>query len=369
MTNQSYIWSLATRLFHILLIFTVSVAYIVSDFEKLLPLHVAFGYTIALLFIFRMMWGFMNVKYSKFSNFNFSIKELIYYMTHVFDNKKEYVGHNPASSWAIITMIVLALLTAISGTLTYGTQEGMGIFAFLNQTIFKKMELFEELHEFFANAFMLVVGVHIAGVLLDTLLHKSDVINSMITGYKNTQGSEVKLTLFQKVFAFIWLASSTIFLLYMLQNPDNPLLADTNQKIDYKQEHTLFYEECSSCHLLYPPFLLPSKSWSTMMDGLENHFGDDASLEYADMRSIKNYLLSHSANNSTKESAFYILQSLKNNSTITITKTPYWIKRHKNIDIKIFKNEEVSKKSNCKSCHENFENGLINDKDIKVPKA
>ncbi|WP_457747764.1 cytochrome b/b6 domain-containing protein [Sulfurimonas sp.] len=369
MTKQTYIWSLATRLFHIFLIISVATAYIVSDFEKLLPIHVAFGYTVALLFTFRIVWGFMDVKYSKFSDFNFNIKDLLYYLTHVFGEKKEYAGHNPASSWAIIAMIVLGFLTVISGTLVYGTQEGMGILSFLNHTIFKKMELFEELHEIIANSFMLVVGAHIAGVLLDTFVHKSSVIVSMINGHKDVDAQSLKLTLLQKVFAVFWLSTSALFLVYMLQNPNNALLADTNEKINYNQEHPLFAQECSSCHILYPPFLLPESSWNTMMDDLENHFGDDASLDKADVLSIRNYLLSHSANNSTKEAAFYILQSLENNSTIAITKTPYWIKRHKNIDKNIFHTKKVLKKSNCKACHKNFEQGLLNDSDIEIPKG
>ena len=368
MTKQTYTWTLFTRLFHILLIISVATAYVVSDFDKLLSLHVAFGYTIALLFLFRVIWGFMDVPYSKFSDFNFTVKELLSYMLNVLGEKKEYIGHNPASSWAIIAMILLAFLTAISGTLTYGTQEGMGILAFMNNTMFQKMEIFEEIHEFFANLFMLVVAAHIAGVLLDTFLHKSDVINSMITGYKKVDAKSVSVTPSQKVFGFVWIIASITFLLYMLLTPSNPLLNDANKRVDYKQEHTLFYEECSSCHTLYPPFLLPRASWAKMMDDLENHFGDDASLDKEDMLSIKSYLLTHSAEYSTKEAAFKILQSMENNVTIAITKTPYWIQRHKEIEKEIFQSKKVGKKSNCKACHNNFENGLLNDKDIKIPK-
>ena len=368
MTKPTYTWSLFTRLFHILLVLSVATAYIVSDFDSLLPIHVAFGYTVALLFVFRVIWGFMNVPYSKFSDFNFNIKELLSYMLNVFGDKKEYVGHNPASSWAIVSMIVLALLTAISGTVVLGTQEGVGVLASLNQTMFKEMEIFEELHEFFANLFMLIVAAHIAGVLLDTFVHKSDVINSMITGYKKVDAKSIALTPVQKLFGFIWIALSILFLLYMLLSPNNLLLKDENIRVDYKQEHALFQEECSSCHTLYPPFLLPRASWAKIMDNLENHFGDDASLEREDMLSIKSYLLSNSAESSTKEAAFKILKTLENNDTIAITKTPYWIKRHKEIEKEIFSSKKVGKKSNCKACHGNFESALLNDKDIAIPK-
>jgi len=369
MTKPTYTWSLATRLFHLLLLLSVAITYLVSDFENLLSFHVIFGYTIALLFSFRILWGFMDVKHSKFSDFIFSPRELLYYMTHMFHNKKEYAGHNPASSWAIVAMILFAFLAVLSGALTYGTQEGMGLFSSLNHTFFKDMELFEEIHEFFANLFMLVVGAHIAGVVLDTLLHRSDVIASMVSGYKSSSSATLKLTFMQKIFGILWILTPLLFAVYMLSRPTNPLLKDANVKISYQQEQPLFAEECSSCHTLYPPFLLPRASWAKMMDNLEDYFGNDASLENEDTLLIRNYLLSYAAESSTKESALKILKSIENNATIAITKTPYWVKRHKEIDKEVFKSQKVKKISNCKACHQNFENGLLNDKDIQIPKG
>jgi hypothetical protein len=43
----------------------------------------------------------------------------------------------------------------------------------------------------------------------------------------------------------------------------------------------LFRAECGSCHLAYPPGLLPAASWQRIMIRLEGHFGDDASLDPA----------------------------------------------------------------------------------------
>jgi len=40
-----------------------------------------------------------------------------------------------------------------------------------------------------------------------------------------------------------------------------------------------YVNECGSCHTAYAPGLLPARSWRKMMGELENHFGEDASLE------------------------------------------------------------------------------------------
>ena len=382
--TKIYVWSLFTRLFHILLVIAVGVVFVVAEFESLLSYHAIVGYTIGLLFVFRIIWGFMDVRYSKFRDFNFNLKDLAEYMFNIFADKKDYVGHNPASSWAIIAMIILGLASVVSGVIVYGTQEGMGVLSFLNISLFKDMDLFEDIHELFANAFMAVIFIHISGVVIDKVLHKSRSVESMIDGYKGEYNrlsissdknmprgmfneKSVELTLLQKIFGVLWIGLSIVFMIYLLSNPSNVLVADANTAVDYKVEHKLFYDECISCHTLYPPPLLPKKSWVKMMDNLENHFGDDASLDAVDTNSIKEYLVNNAGETSTKESAFKILRSMDGNDTLAITKTLYWKKRHKDIQESVYKRKEIGNISNCKACHKNIEQGLLNDKDIKIP--
>jgi cytochrome b len=380
--TKTYIWSLFTRLFHILLILGIAFLFLFSDFDSLLSYHAIIGYSVGLLLLFRIVWGFMDVKYSSFRDFNFSFHDLQAYMLDVFTTLKElisnperkrvvqnslYVGHNPASSWAIVGMIAFGILSVFSGVVVYGTQEGMGILSFLNNTLFKKMEFFEELHEFFTTAFMFVMFAHISGALLDRFLHKSSAIESMIDGYKETQEEGLKLTFMQKLFGLVWIGTTLFFLFYLLSHPANLLIADATIEVDYKKEHPLFERECISCHTLYPPYLLPSQSWVKMMADLQNHFGDDASLDANETQSIRDYLVKNAAENSTKESAYKMLRSMQDRETIAITKTPYWIRRHHEIDESVFVSKEVKAKSNCKACHQKIEQGLLNDKEIKIP--
>ncbi|MDQ1264244.1 MAG: hypothetical protein QG559_1245 [Campylobacterota bacterium] len=366
--TKVYVWSLFTRLFHILLIVGIGATFIIAEVEDLLHYHAIIGYMLGSLLIFRVIWGFMDVKFSNFRDFNFSIIDLIDYLSTLFGNKKEYIGHNPASSWAIAAMIGLGLASVISGVVVYGTQEGMGILSFLNSSLFKEMNFFEDLHEFFANAFMVVIFMHIAGVLIDRVFHKSQALNSIINGYKTGNTTSLKLTIFQKIFGVVWIILPIFIFAYLLLHPSNILIADANKPVNYKVEHELFAKECISCHTLYPPYLLPKESWVKMMDNLENHFGDDASLDEADKNSIQEYLVKNAADSSTKEAAFKILNSIKDKDVIEITKTPYWEQRHSSIDEAAFKNKAIASKSNCKACHKNIEQGLLNDKDIKIPK-
>ena len=360
------VWGLYTRVSHALLMVMMLAVFLTPEVKRLLTLHVALGYTLALLFLFRILWGFMDVKFSQFKDFTFSLMALKEYMLAIFGNKKEYIGHNPASSYAIIAMIVLTFLAVITGALTYGVKEGMGLFSFMNHTMFRDMKFFKEVHEFFSNVLMAVIFAHIAGVLLDKLFHKSRALESMVDGYKLGDEEGVKLTLLQKIFGGIAIALSLLAFVYMLIAPNSLLIADGNSKMDYAKENPAFYKECISCHTLYPPFLLPSKSWVSMMDTLQNHFGDDASLDAVTTESIKAFLVNNSAETSTKDSSLRILASLENDKMyLAITETPFWKNRHKEIDKAVFKRADIGKPSNCKACHDSIENGLLNNRDIK----
>lgn len=366
--NKSYIWPLTNRISHVLLIIFLATSYLLGDYKKLLDYHIAFGVAFGVTFAFRAIWGFIGPRYSKFKDFDFSIEDLkdymldvLSYVLHTGKKSKEYVGHNPASSFAIISMIVLTFLSILSGFLAQGIEKNHGIFASLHSDYFQKMELFSGIHSFFANALIFVIAAHVAGSLIDKFIKKSDAIDSMISGFKRTKELlNVRLNIFQILFSFIWIAVSLFSLYYMLFTKDNVLLASANIQQNYTLQHADFSKECSDCHTLYPPYLLPKKSWKLMMSNLENHFGEDASLDIVTNHSILAFLEKNSAETSTQESAFKINQELeKNSSILAITKTNFWKKKHENIGKNLFNTKEVKNKSNCKACHQNIQKGLL----------
>lgn len=102
------------------------------------------------------------------------------------------------------------------------------------------------------------------------------------------------------------------------------------------------------------------------MGSLEDHFGDDASLDALTTQSIKTFLENNSAEYSTKEAAVYMLARLKDATMpSSITQTSFWKKRHANIEKIALNDAKIGKVSNCKACHPMIEQGSINDRDIK----
>lgn len=365
--QKSYIWSLPTRVFHLLFVVFILLAFLSDDEDSLLNYHAIAGYAILLLLIFRFFWGFWGPKYSLFKDFPIGIQNVKDFIINIFDSNQKYIGHNPLASYAMFGMLIVTFLTIITGILAFGVQDGKGILSFLNSSYFKEMKLFKEIHEFLSSVLIALIIAHILGVLSDRLLHsKNETLKSIVTGFKVTQENEsIKLNIFQKLFAFLAFVAFIAFLIFSLSQPKNILTASIHKPIDYKMQNPLFVKECASCHILYPPNLLPKKSWEIMMSDLGNHFGDDASIDEESNKNILAFLVNNSAETSTTKASFKFLNSIGDKDIIALTKTTFWEKKHRDIPKELFLNKDIKSKANCKACHSDVEKGLIENENIK----
>ncbi|MFX4211146.1 cytochrome b/b6 domain-containing protein [Aliarcobacter butzleri] len=251
--EKSYIWSLPTRVFHSLFAVFILLAFLTDD-DKLLNYHAVAGYAILILLAFRLFWGFFGPKYSKFKDFPRGKKNIKEFLNNIFEENQKYIGHNPLASYVMIAMLIVTFLVIVTGVLAFGIQEGKGILAFLNDSYFKNMKLFKEIHEILANILIALIVAHISGVILDRFLHKKhQTLNSIVTGYKMTNESEnIKLNIFQKIFALFMFILFIGFLVFNLIEPKNIFIASKFEPIDYKVQNEVFVTECGSCHTLYP---------------------------------------------------------------------------------------------------------------------
>lgn len=134
-------------------------------------------------------------------------------------------------------------------------------------------------------------------------------------------------------------------------------------------KYTLYKEECASCHMAYPAWLLPSRSWQKIMAGLENHFGEDASLDAASLQSISQYLQDNSAETSPARRARKILRSTsQDNTPVRITELPYIQRKHREVPDKLINgNPKVKSLSNCAACHQTAAQGVFDDDHVRIP--
>ena len=182
--DKIYIWDPLVRIFHWTLVITFSIAFISED--DYLTIHSWAGYTILSLLMIRILWGFIGTKHAKFSDFVFSKQDITQFIKDTLLFKaKRYLGHNPAGGAMVILLIFSLLFTACSGLVIFAIEEGQGPLAFLLSEVSSNWgDIVEEIHEFFANFTLFLIAVHIAGVIIESLIHSENLIKSMFTGTK-----------------------------------------------------------------------------------------------------------------------------------------------------------------------------------------
>jgi cytochrome b len=178
------VWDPVIRVFHWTLVSTFLIAYITE--EDFLSLHVWAGYGLLAAIAVRLAWGFIGTRHARFSDFVTRPSTAIHYVKDTLQLKaKRYLGHNPAGGLMIVIMLVSLVITGLSGLLLYGAEEHAGPFAtwFIADSFFWE-EALEETHEFFANFTVLLVVIHLAGVFVESVLHKENLISAMWSGDK-----------------------------------------------------------------------------------------------------------------------------------------------------------------------------------------
>jgi cytochrome b len=191
-SSQIRVWDPLVRFFHWSLVTAFFIAYFTED--DLLTVHSWAGYLILSLLAVRLVWGFIGTRYARFSDFVYSPKNIIQFLKDTLHLRaKRYLGHNPAGGAMIILLIFSLLMTTTSGVLLLGAEEQAGPVAnWFSQSSGLWGDVLEGLHEFFANFTLLLVFVHVVGVLVESLIHRENLVSAMLTGFKAEKKSHVE---------------------------------------------------------------------------------------------------------------------------------------------------------------------------------
>lgn len=119
-----------------------------------------------------------------------------------------------------------------------------------------------------------------------------------------------------------------------------------------------FKVECGSCHMAFPPGLLPAADWRQVMAGLDKHYGDNASLDDKTRRSLEDFLVRYAGSESRYANA---------GSPPRLTATSRFQRKHREIPARIWRDSRVKSAANCTACHSQAEAGSFSEREINVP--
>jgi cytochrome b len=171
MDRRILVWDVPTRVFHWLQALSFGAAYLTAFSERLRNYHVALGYILLGLLVFRLLWGLVGTRYARFGSFLFNPKEIVVYLSAMVKGKPaHYLGHNPAGSVSVWLLLALGLFICVTGVLALQDDAS---------------DLVVDLHGLATNVMLGVIALHLIGVLASSILHRENLVRAMFTGLKS----------------------------------------------------------------------------------------------------------------------------------------------------------------------------------------
>jgi len=208
--RQVLVYDLPTRVFHWLFagffITAFAISNLVDDDSAQFSLHMLAGLSMVFVVLLRLAWSVVGTRHSRLGDLNLNPRHLLsYFKGMLTGGSTRRLGHNPASSWAAVIMVGLALGLGTTGWLMATGGENDAI---------------KELHELMANAFFVVVLLHVAGVVAHVLRHRDGLQTTMITGRKLAIASEETPVRSMPFAGAAFVVLTCLFMGYLVQHYD-----------------------------------------------------------------------------------------------------------------------------------------------------
>lgn len=112
------VWDLPTRIFHwALVVFIICLAISGLVGGAAMVWHFRFGYAVLSLLLFRIVWGLVGGRWSRFGAFIYAPQSVISYLKG--QGKPEHsVGHNPLGAGSVFAMLAVLLAQVGSGLIS-----------------------------------------------------------------------------------------------------------------------------------------------------------------------------------------------------------------------------------------------------------
>ena len=186
MSGRVPVWDLPTRLFHWALVGCVVFAWWSGE-EGDFDAHSWTGYSILVLVLFRIMWGFVGSRHSRFADFLVGPGRVISYLR---GEVQPGPGHNPLGGWSVAVMLLLLLLQGVSGLFNTDDVLFNGPFYYAASGEFR--DAMGVVHEVTFNLLTAFILLHVAAVLFYQLRRRQPLLQSMLRG--SAEGKEGRAT-------------------------------------------------------------------------------------------------------------------------------------------------------------------------------
>ena len=164
------VWDWPLRLWHWSLVLLVLVAWFTPN--KYDNLHRFAGYVVIGLLVFRLCWGFLGTRHSRFRTLRARLCAVPAYLWGLRHGKTgRYMGLNPAGAAMMVALLSLLAISTITGAMQV-TVTFFGVW------------WVEDTHTYSSDAVMILVLLHVMGTIVMSVLQRENLIGAMLTGWK-----------------------------------------------------------------------------------------------------------------------------------------------------------------------------------------
>ena len=181
MPHRIRVWDLPTRLFHWLLVFFVA-ALVVTGYSGAMTWHARCGYAVLTLLLFRLVWGFVGGRWSRFRNFLYAPSSVLAYLGGR-PHPDHLVGHNPLGAGSVFAMMLVLLAQVATGLI--GDDE-IAFTGPLNRFVSSAAGLRATWYHKQVGQWLLValVLLHVAAIVWYVMKKRQPLVRTMVDGDK-----------------------------------------------------------------------------------------------------------------------------------------------------------------------------------------
>ncbi|MGA8513861.1 MAG: cytochrome b/b6 domain-containing protein [Burkholderiaceae bacterium] len=181
---RTRVWDLPTRLFHwALLACIVGLFITVNIGGDWMQWHFRLGYAVLTLLLFRVVWGFVGGRWSRFASFAYAPSTVLAYFQG--RSKPEHsVGHNPIGAGSVFALLGFLLLQVATGLFSDDDASNQGpLTKFVSNA---RVSLATWYHkEVGSKVLIALIALHIVAVLFYLYRKKENLVQPMLHGDKH----------------------------------------------------------------------------------------------------------------------------------------------------------------------------------------
>ena len=178
------VWDLPVRIFHWLLVSLFAASWITATLGGVaLKYHFWSGYSILVLVLFRIGWGFVGGIYARFGTFLHGPRQVLAALRELASRRPtQSVGHNPLGGWMVFFLLLELLTQALTGLCANDDIFNEGPWAgHLTKAVSDRLT---GLHHVYFKVLLGLVMVHMAAIAYHRFVKGENLVVPMLTGYK-----------------------------------------------------------------------------------------------------------------------------------------------------------------------------------------